>query len=57
MFTTPDSEITSDVTTTVLTEIKNIASASITWNQTEKTKKKILSDTICLMLFIIFPGK
>ena len=30
MFTTPDSETSSDVTTTVLTEIKNIASDSIT---------------------------
>ena len=30
MFTTPDSETTSDVTTTVPTEIKNIASDSIT---------------------------
>ena len=30
MFTTPDSETSSDATTTVLTEIKNIASASIT---------------------------
>lgn len=42
MFTAPDSETTSDVTTAVLTEIKNIASVGITKNQAEKALKKIL---------------
>lgn len=42
MFTARDSEKTSDITTAVLTEIKNIASDGISKEQAEKALKKIL---------------